>query len=498
MSKIIYLIYLGRNGKGDPLAALTCKMRQPLVPKQELLLLSPNVHLDVFEQAAIPKWLTTNSSFNKLAAPKDIFLLIAQAWSARNFSGLAVVKVCQLPYISLPSPSSVQSAATCRKRVRLLHPLLPALTVSQRHVSGLPLMNCFQGWTWKRPLCVSSDPLCRCMWLVHKALHAPTLAQPRDSLMLMQRPCPLRSSLAKRRQGPDDCWADQLWEIHLGLTLRHTLWIWASVSQASPWIVFRPSEHLEGETLSLLGRFLPCGVRPKDSAGHYLLEPFPGAALRGPGFPILQWRQCRLWMASRLRAHCQNRRLVGTSRMWWRWRHPSMKREPRAPLPLHGHRAVHEGHHAMCQVHVLLDCRHFDAAQAVRVPQLPFAGAERQQVPGKLEGMADMMAHAKLPQPKAEALAAEILALGALDINELTVGDWKNLAAFQNLLPLEQRRLLSFLLPGWATIQCANAWTQLNVHFTLMIFLLHVQRAKNLCDSSSPLFGPCRTPQLVP
>ena len=79
MSKIIYLIYLGRNGKGDPLAALTCKMRQPLVPKQELLLLSPNVHLDVFEQAGIPKWLTTNSSFNKLAAPKDILLLIAQA-----------------------------------------------------------------------------------------------------------------------------------------------------------------------------------------------------------------------------------------------------------------------------------------------------------------------------------------------------------------------------------------------------------------------------------
>ena len=67
-----------------------------------------------------------------------------------------------------------------------------------------------------------------------------------------------------------------------------TLWIWASVSQASPWIVFRPSEHLEGETLSLLGRFPPCGVRPKDSAGHYLLEPFPARALRGPGFPILQ------------------------------------------------------------------------------------------------------------------------------------------------------------------------------------------------------------------
>ena len=104
---------------------------------------------------------------------------------------------------------------------------------------------------------------------------------------------------------------------------------------------------------------------------------------------------------------------------------------------------------ARCMCSWIVDgARDFDAAQALRVPQLPLAGAERQQVPGKLEGMADMMAHAKLPQTKAEALAAEILALGALDTNELTVSDWKNLAAFHNLLPFEQRRLLSLLLPG--------------------------------------------------
>ena len=104
---------------------------------------------------------------------------------------------------------------------------------------------------------------------------------------------------------------------------------------------------------------------------------------------------------------------------------------------------------ARCMCSWIVDgARDFDAVQALRVPQLPLAGAERPQVPGKLEGMADMMAHAKLPQTKAEALAAEILALGALDTNELTVSDWKNLAAFHNLLPFEQRRLLSFLLPG--------------------------------------------------
>ena len=115
---------------------------------------------------------------------------------------------------------------------------------------------------------------------------------------------------------------------------------------------------------------------------------------------------------------------------------------------------------ARCMCSWIVDgARDFDAAQTLRVPQLPLTGAECEQVPGNLEveGMADVMAHAKLLQTKAEALAAEILALGALNVNELTMSDWKNLSAFQSLLPFEQRRLLSFLWPSWATIQCANA-----------------------------------------
>ena len=65
---------------------------------------------------------------------------------------------------------------------------------------------------------------------------------------------------------------------------------------------------------------------------------------------------------------------------------------------------------ARCMCSWIVDgARDFDAAQALRVPQLPLAGAERQQVPGKLEGMADMMAHAKLPQTKVRFWLLELL-----------------------------------------------------------------------------------------
>ena len=44
---------------------------------------------------------------------------------------------------------------------------------------------------------------------------------------------------------------------------------------------------------------------------------------------------------------------------------------------------------------------------------------------------------------KAAALAAELVMLGAVHVQELTMGDWKGLTAWAGLLPLEQRRLLA-------------------------------------------------------
>ena len=54
---------------------------------------------------------------------------------------------------------------------------------------------------------------------------------------------------------------------------------------------------------------------------------------------------------------------------------------------------------------------------------------------------ADKMASAKLAGPIVEALFADVLALGAVDVAELSAKDWQDLAAWKTLRPLEVRRL---------------------------------------------------------
>ena len=60
-----------------------------------------------------------------------------------------------------------------------------------------------------------------------------------------------------------------------------------------------------------------------------------------------------------------------------------------------------------------------------------------------LAGMDDLVEKAHLSRAIADALVAEIATLGAVDVKELLVSDWKALTAFNALLPFEQRRLLS-------------------------------------------------------
>ena len=60
-----------------------------------------------------------------------------------------------------------------------------------------------------------------------------------------------------------------------------------------------------------------------------------------------------------------------------------------------------------------------------------------------LLGMTELMRNAKVPVAKAAALAAELVMLGAVHVQELTMDDWKGLTAWAGLLPLEQRRLLA-------------------------------------------------------
>ena len=95
----------------------------------------------------------------------------------------------------------------------------------------------------------------------------------------------------------------------------------------------------------------------------------------------------------------------------------------------------------------------FDARPALQ-PVLPLAGpsqsgsdAAQQDCYEGLLGMSEIVGRARLPLAKAAALESEILALGAVHVQELAVEDWTALTAWANLLPFEQRRLLASLPP---------------------------------------------------
>ncbi|CAJ1423962.1 unnamed protein product [Effrenium voratum] len=84
-----------------------------------------------------------------------------------------------------------------------------------------------------------------------------------------------------------------------------------------------------------------------------------------------------------------------------------------------------------------------DAAEALSIPTLPCAPPGHQHEP--VQGLTELALRASLPKQKVLLLAAEVSALGALNVAELTPSDWQALAAFSKLLPFEQRRFLSAL-----------------------------------------------------
>jgi len=76
----------------------------------------------------------------------------------------------------------------------------------------------------------------------------------------------------------------------------------------------------------------------------------------------------------------------------------------------------------------------------VAVKKASVPGAEGGNV---LVGMPQLVAAAKVPAAKAAAMQAELVALGAVHVQELAAEDWQNLTAWAELAPFEQRRLIA-------------------------------------------------------
>ena len=61
---------------------------------------------------------------------------------------------------------------------------------------------------------------------------------------------------------------------------------------------------------------------------------------------------------------------------------------------------------------------------------------------GAVQGFTELMQAARLLEGDQRALASDLEDLGAVDVTELTVGDWEGLPTWSRLRPLQQRRLL--------------------------------------------------------
>ncbi len=77
----------------------------------------------------------------------------------------------------------------------------------------------------------------------------------------------------------------------------------------------------------------------------------------------------------------------------------------------------------------------------------PVAGASASDF-SAVAGFRGMMASAKLPGHVAEELFSEVVALGAVDVTELSFSDWEQLASWRKLRPLEARRLKAAVRPA--------------------------------------------------
>ena len=99
------------------------------------------------------------------------------------------------------------------------------------------------------------------------------------------------------------------------------------------------------------------------------------------------------------------------------------------------------------------------ASEAVVAPDSGVAAANSEKdAPSSVQGFDDLMRAAKVSAHTAGALLRGVLGLGAVKVDELSVGDWSGLAEFKGAMKFEQQRLLAALrvpAPQPASVQIA-------------------------------------------
>ena len=88
-------------------------------------------------------------------------------------------------------------------------------------------------------------------------------------------------------------------------------------------------------------------------------------------------------------------------------------------------------------------CASFDAGQIVQAPPvLPVAGDDAR------SGLSLLLERAHIPRRLRAPISAEVAALGAADVRELTEADWEELPSWSELKALERRRILQCVPRG--------------------------------------------------
>ena len=88
----------------------------------------------------------------------------------------------------------------------------------------------------------------------------------------------------------------------------------------------------------------------------------------------------------------------------------------------------------------------FDANLALGAPQLlPDSSGTSDDQP--VQGMKELLAHARIPDATAVALSVQVAALGPVSVEELSRDDWRALPAWGALKEMERRRLLDNAIP---------------------------------------------------